>query len=54
MTQPSDKTLVQVSGPVHGRLTQIKAQMKSQLGRDVTFTEVLERLLERWDQRSEP
>jgi hypothetical protein len=43
-----ESSLVRVSAPVKERLDQIKAGREEDLGREVTYTEVLELLLADW------
>lgn len=41
-----NRAVIQVSRPVHARLTAIKDAKQQQLRRQVTFTEIIEQLLE--------
>jgi hypothetical protein len=41
---------VGISAAVYNRLTQMRARMRAALGRRVTYSEVIERLLQSWDE----
>lgn len=43
----ADRAVIQVSRPVHQRLTAIKDARQAQLHRQVSFTEIIEQLLNR-------
>ena len=40
---------LQISGTAHDDLTRIKAIMSGDVGRRLTFSEVVERLIEHWE-----
>jgi hypothetical protein len=42
-----DRMVIQVSRPVHEQLTKIKQAQQRQLRRAVSFTEIIEQLLEK-------
>lgn len=46
----TSRMVLNVSGVVHQRLTAIKAAQETGRGRAVTYSEVLEQLLEVWDE----
>lgn len=50
---PADTRLLRVSGPVHEQLAAIQAQMQAERRRRVTFSEVIEQLLQTWEQHHE-
>lgn len=43
----NDRKVIQVSKPIHERLIEIQQENEERLGRQVTFSEIIERLLER-------
>jgi hypothetical protein len=45
-TQVSDRSVIQISRPVYDQLMDIKRERAARLGRQVTFTEIIEDLLE--------
>lgn len=49
----TDTRLLRVPIPVHERLAAIQAQMQAGRGRRVTFSEVIEQLLDIWEQQHE-
>lgn len=40
-----DRKVIQISGPLHEWLTKIKKEREQDLGRQVTYTEVIEQLI---------
>ena len=42
-----DRMVIQISRPVHQRLTEMKQAQQRQLRRAVSFTEIIEQLLEK-------
>lgn len=47
----TDRTILNVARPVHARLTVIQNRMQADRGRQVTYSEVLEQLLEHWEKK---
>jgi hypothetical protein len=47
----TDRMMLNISEPVHARLTAIQARLQAARGRRVSYSEVLEQLLELWDQK---
>ena len=43
----TDRKVIQISAPLHAWLTAIKEQREKQLGRQVTFTEIIDQLREK-------
>lgn len=43
----ADRAVIQISRPVHVRLSKIKEAREGQLHRQVSFTEIIEQLLDR-------
>lgn len=41
-TRPADRAVIQISRPLHARLTTIKREREGRLGRLVTFTEIID------------
>ena len=40
----ADRKVIQISGPLHAWLTKVKQEKERELGRQVSFTEVIEQL----------
>ena len=48
-TRPADRAVIQISRQLHGRLAKVKGEREQQLGRLVTFTEIIDE----WRTRAE-
>lgn len=44
----AERMVIQISKPLHDKLTEIKRQQQAQLKRQVTFSEIIEQLLEQY------